>query len=130
MIEVNGKQVDWVENEPVKDLLKRMKYTFPLVVVKINDEVVPKKDFSEVIIPDNSKMKVTVLVEDFTEICDINIAPSKGKISREKNPEETSYFFGNINIMCLLLQRSIYVVKKTNGFTLFYFCINSPKSIG
>ena len=58
MIEVNGKKVEWIENENVKDLLSRMRYTFPLVVVKINENVVPRKDFTDVIIPDNSKVEV------------------------------------------------------------------------
>ena len=49
MIEVNGNTVDFVEGETVKDLLKRMKYTFPLVVVKINDKVVPRSNFSKTI---------------------------------------------------------------------------------
>ena len=62
MIEVNGKKTDWVENETIKALLKRMKYTFPLVVVKINDKVVPRKDFSEVIIPDDSKIAVIHMI--------------------------------------------------------------------
>ena len=61
-IEVNGRKVDFVENETVKQLLNRMRYTFPLVVVKINDKVVPRKDFSEVIIPDNSKVAVVHMI--------------------------------------------------------------------
>jgi thiamine biosynthesis protein ThiS len=61
-IEVNGKTVDWVEDETIKDLLKRMRYTFPLVVVKINNNVVPRKDFSEVKIPDNSKVSVIHMI--------------------------------------------------------------------
>ena len=61
-IEVNGKVVDWVENETVKDLLKRMRYTFPLVVVKINDSVIPRKDFSEVTIPNDSKVAVIHMI--------------------------------------------------------------------
>ena len=59
---VNGKVVDWVKNETVKDLLKRMRYTFPLVVVKINDKVVPRKNFSEVKIPDNSTVAVIHMI--------------------------------------------------------------------
>ena len=62
MIEVNGKQFDFVKNETVKQLLSRMKYTFPLVVVKINDKVVPRNDFSEIIIPDNSKISVIHMI--------------------------------------------------------------------
>jgi thiazole synthase/sulfur carrier protein len=61
-IKVNGKQVDWVVNETVTDLLKRMRYTFPLVVVKINDKVVPRKDFLKVKIPDNSKVAVIHMI--------------------------------------------------------------------
>ena len=61
-IEVNGRKVDWVEKENVKDLLKRMKYTFPLVVVKINDKVIPRSEFSEVIIPDDSKVAVIHMI--------------------------------------------------------------------
>lgn len=61
-IEVNGKKIDWVENETVAQLLKRMRYIFPLVVVKIGEKVVPKKDFSEVIVPDNSKVAVIHMI--------------------------------------------------------------------
>ena len=61
-IEVNGRKVDWVENETVSQLLKRMRYIFPLVVVKINDKVVPRKDFSSVIVPNNSKVAVIHMI--------------------------------------------------------------------
>lgn len=61
-IEVNGKKVDFVKNETVENLLKRVKYSFPLVVVKINDEVVPRSNFSEVFIPDNSKISVVHMI--------------------------------------------------------------------
>ena len=61
-IEVNGRKVDWVQNETVEGLLKRMRYTFPLVVVKINDKVVPKQDFSKVFIPDKSSIAVIHMI--------------------------------------------------------------------
>jgi thiamine biosynthesis protein ThiS len=61
-IEVNGRIVEWVENESVKDLLKRMKYTFPLVVVKINNKLIPRTNFTEEIIPDNSKIAVIHMI--------------------------------------------------------------------
>ena len=61
-IEVNGRKVEWIENENVKDFLKRMKYTFPLVVVKINNKVVPRSEFSDVMIPDNSKVAVIHMI--------------------------------------------------------------------
>ena len=61
-IVVNGKSLDWIDNETVKDLLKRVKYTFPLVVVKINNELVPRSKFNEKIVPDNSKIAVIHMI--------------------------------------------------------------------
>jgi len=61
-IEVNGRKVDWVEKETIKNLLKRMRYTFPLVVVKINDKVIPRSEFSEVLVPDNSNIAVIHMI--------------------------------------------------------------------
>jgi thiamine biosynthesis protein ThiS len=61
-IEVNGKNIEWVKDETIEKLLKRMNYTFPLVVVKINDKIVPKQDFSKTIIPDESKIAVIHMI--------------------------------------------------------------------
>jgi len=61
-IEVNGRKINWLENETIKQLLRRMKYTFPLVVVKIDKKVIPRKDFSNVIVPNNSKIDVIHMI--------------------------------------------------------------------
>ena len=61
-IEVNTRKIDWEENETIKQLLKRMKYTFPLVVVKINKKVILRSDYSKVIVPDNSKIDVIHMI--------------------------------------------------------------------
>jgi sulfur carrier protein len=61
-IEVNGRKTDWVKNESVKQLLTRIKYTFPLVVVKINDNLVLRKNFDKTIIPDKSKIDVIHMI--------------------------------------------------------------------
>lgn len=62
MIEVNGREVEWKENETVSELLKRMKYLFPLVIVKINGKVIPRKEFSKAVVPDNSKIDVIHMI--------------------------------------------------------------------
>lgn len=62
MIEVNGNKVDFIEDETVKQLLKRVKYTFPLVIVKINNKIIPRNKYSEKIIPDNSKIAVIHMI--------------------------------------------------------------------
>ena len=62
MIEVNGRKVEWVKNETISQLLKRVRYTFPLVVVKINNKIVPRNNFSETIVPDNSNIAVIHMI--------------------------------------------------------------------
>jgi thiamine biosynthesis protein ThiS len=62
VIEVNGNKVNFIEDETVKQLLKRVKYTFPLVIVKINDKIIPRSKYSEKIIPDNSKIAVIHMI--------------------------------------------------------------------
>ncbi len=62
MIRVNGNKVDFVENETVKDLLRRMRYTFPNVVVKINGELVKKQDFKDTIVPDEAEVSVIHMI--------------------------------------------------------------------
>lgn len=62
MIEVNGKKVEWCEQETVDKLLRRLGYSFPIVVVKIDDKVVPYSEFSKVVVPDNSKIDVVRMV--------------------------------------------------------------------
>jgi len=61
-IVVNGRKTDWVENESVKQLLTRIKYTFPLVVVKINDKLILRRNFDKTIIPDKSKIDVIHMI--------------------------------------------------------------------
>jgi len=62
VIEVNGKQVEWRKDETVDGLLKRMGYSFPIVIVRVNDRVVPYTEFSRFVVPDNSKIDVVRLV--------------------------------------------------------------------
>jgi len=61
-IEVNKNPIDWVDGETITQLLKRMNYTFPLVVVKIDAQVIPKAKYSETIVPDNSIIEVIHLI--------------------------------------------------------------------
>ncbi|MEA2055935.1 MAG: sulfur carrier protein ThiS [Candidatus Thermoplasmatota archaeon] len=62
MIEVNGRDVKYVESETVKQLLKRVKFTFPLVVVKINGKLIPRNKFSDVSVSDDSKISVIHMI--------------------------------------------------------------------
>ena len=61
-IEVNTHKLDWVEGETITQLLKRMNYTFPLVVVKIDGALIPKKEFGSQQVPDDSTIQVIHLI--------------------------------------------------------------------
>lgn len=61
-ITVNKKKVKFVKHETVTDLLKRMHYTFPLIIVKIDNQLIKRNQYDDTIIPDNSDVKVIHLV--------------------------------------------------------------------
>jgi len=61
-ITVNGKTIEHIKQETISDLLKRMHYTFPLIIVKINGKLIKKKDYKETVIPDKSEVKVIHLI--------------------------------------------------------------------
>ena len=45
MIKVNGRDRKWEENLTVELLLERCKYTFPLIMVKVNGKYIPKEKY-------------------------------------------------------------------------------------
>lgn len=61
-IKVNSRLINWVKDETVSLLLERMRYTFPLVVVKIDGVVIPKSDYQSIKIPDDSNVEVIHLI--------------------------------------------------------------------
>ena len=62
MITVNGRKISWIENETVRDLLKRMRYTFPNIVVKIDNELVKRKDYDNTLISDGAEIKMIHMI--------------------------------------------------------------------
>ncbi len=59
---VNGKEVEYKNNESVSNLLKRMHYTFPLIVVKINGMLIKKNLYATSIVPDDSEIQVVHMI--------------------------------------------------------------------
>lgn len=62
MISVNQEEMEWEAGMTVQDVLDRRKYTFPLIVVKVNGDVVRKEAFSSCQIPDGADVKVIHLI--------------------------------------------------------------------
>jgi thiamine biosynthesis protein ThiS len=61
-ITVNNNSIDFVEQETIEDLLKRLKFTFPLIIVKINGKHIPRDSYHEVIIQDNADIKIIHMI--------------------------------------------------------------------
>ena len=47
MITVNNRTHEWKKNMTVKSLLEEMNYTYPHIIVKINEIYIPKENYAE-----------------------------------------------------------------------------------
>lgn len=59
---VNNKMSEWKENETVDQLLKRVGYVFPLVIVKIDGVVIPRGEYRQVAIPQGAVIDVIHMI--------------------------------------------------------------------
>ena len=57
-ITVNGRKMDFVDGESVNRLLKRLKYNFPLVVIKINGTIIPSEDYIKTMISNGDGIEI------------------------------------------------------------------------
>ncbi len=62
MVTVNSIELEWEENLTVEKLLEKMNYTFSMIVVKVNGEVVAKEDWPEYKVPDNAVVQAYHLI--------------------------------------------------------------------
>jgi sulfur carrier protein len=62
MIRVNEEEMEWEAGMTVQDVLERRKYTFPMIVVKVDDTVVRKDAFASFQVPDGADIKVIHLI--------------------------------------------------------------------
>lgn len=59
MIRVNDKfEVEWEEGMTVTVLLERLKFSFPLIIVSVDGEMVPKGEYDTQQISDNAEVRV------------------------------------------------------------------------
>lgn len=57
MVEINGHELAWEEGMTVKRLLETMNYTFPMIIVKVNGELVEKEDWASYTVPRGAKVQ-------------------------------------------------------------------------
>ena len=58
MIKVNGRDKEWEKNLTVDLLLEKCKYTFPLIMVKVNDKYISKEKYKDTAIIDGDDVQV------------------------------------------------------------------------
>ncbi|KXG73731.1 sulfur carrier protein ThiS [Thermotalea metallivorans] len=62
MIQVNGKDFEWEEDLTVQKLLEKKRYTYPKIIVKVNDHLIPKEEYELTPIHDGDDVKVIHLL--------------------------------------------------------------------
>ncbi|HDS09292.1 MAG TPA: sulfur carrier protein ThiS [Firmicutes bacterium] len=61
-ITVNNREIEYIPNESIKELLKRMRYIFPMIIIRVNDRLIPKERYSEYIINDGARIEIIHLI--------------------------------------------------------------------
>jgi sulfur carrier protein len=62
MIQVNEEPLDWHPGMTVREVLHAMNYRFPMLVIHVNDALIPKRDYDTATIPDEAVVKVIHLI--------------------------------------------------------------------
>lgn len=62
MIEVNSDSLEWKKGMTVNDVLTAKKYSFPLIIVKINGNIIEKHDYTKYEINDGAKIEIIHLM--------------------------------------------------------------------
>lgn len=62
MIQINGKEFPWEEGLTVAELLKRKRYSYPKIIVKINDVFVEPEEYASAVIHDGDDVKAIHLL--------------------------------------------------------------------
>lgn len=62
MIKVNNKDFEWEDGLTVRKLLDKKVYTYPRLIIKINNVLVPDEEYESTIIRDGDDVKVIHLL--------------------------------------------------------------------
>ncbi len=62
MIDVNEEPLDWHPGMTVREVLRLRNYRFPMLVIHVNEVLVPKRDYDTHTIPDGAVVKVIHLI--------------------------------------------------------------------
>ena len=61
-IKVNNNPIEWQENLTINKILKIMKYSFKMLVIKVNGELIKKDEYGTKIVSENADVKIIHLI--------------------------------------------------------------------
>lgn len=61
-ITVNGNLIDWEERMTLDVILKKLNYTYKMLIVKVNGELVRKIQYDSYIVPEGADLKIIHLI--------------------------------------------------------------------
>jgi sulfur carrier protein len=59
---VNEEKIPYEENMTVTRVLQVMNYIFRMLLVKVNGQLIPKKDYAATIVPEGAKVEVIHMI--------------------------------------------------------------------
>lgn len=62
MITVNGNRIDWHEGITIREILQVMRYSFKLLVIKVDGKLVKRDDYDSTTVPDEAEVLVIHLM--------------------------------------------------------------------
>ncbi|MEF3694001.1 MAG: sulfur carrier protein ThiS [Candidatus Cloacimonadota bacterium] len=62
MITVNGNRIDWHEGMTIREILQVMRYSFKLLVIKVDGKLVKRDDYDSTTVPDEAEVLVIHLM--------------------------------------------------------------------
>lgn len=58
MITVNGKPQEWFEEMTIKQLMAKLNYTYPVLIVMLNEKHIMQEMYDKTMIEDGSDVKI------------------------------------------------------------------------
>ena len=62
MIQVNGDPLEWKDGMTVRDVLTLKRFTFPMLVITVDNDLVERRSYDTTTIPDGASVKVVHLM--------------------------------------------------------------------
>ncbi|HNX00638.1 MAG TPA: sulfur carrier protein ThiS [Candidatus Cloacimonadota bacterium] len=59
---VNGNEIEWEENLTITGVLEKMNYSFRMLVIKIDGQLVRKTDYDTTLVPAGANVEVIHLI--------------------------------------------------------------------